>query len=107
MLARVDASVRLKATRVIEAVVSADQVDEYTPRPPGWSDRKYRAALDARKCSKEAPAYIGIAEKVLSSFKRSEANRPPASPLLHADVRVYVRGDVTVAYQTLDVTENE
>jgi hypothetical protein len=106
MIARVDASIRGKAAKVIEGVMSAGELDDVDTKPEGWTDRRYRVARDARSCGKEAPVYIAIAEKVFASFKRAEATKPPASPVLNADVRVYVRNDhITVNYQTIDVTD--
>jgi hypothetical protein len=106
LIARVDNRIRTRASRILADTFLAADVDEFSPRPEGWTDRQYRTAMDARKCAKEAPVYLQTAAKILDSFKRSEATRPPANPEIHADVRVYVRQDVTVNYRTVELTDD-
>jgi hypothetical protein len=105
---KVDTKIRDRASKVVADMYLAREVDEFTPRPAGWTDAEYRTAMDARKCGKEAPVYLSLATKTLDSFKRVEAVRPMVAPELHADVKVYVRGDLNIqsTYKVVDVTED-
>lgn len=105
MIGRVDERIRARASRVLANTLRADQVDEFTPRPAGWTDREYRAAMDARKSAKEAPVYIATASKLFDSFKRAEASRPIVAPELHADVKIYVNNSNTYNYRRVDVKD--
>lgn len=107
MIRRVDARIRDRASRVLANSLLADSIDDGSPIPPGWTERMYRTALDARKCEKEAPMYLKLAQKTLDSFKRVESIRPTVAPQLHADVKVYVRGDLSIAntYKVVDVAD--
>jgi hypothetical protein len=105
MIRRVDERIRDRASRVLANAYLADSINDGDPMPEGWTPRMYRTALDARKCGKEAPVYLSMAAKTLDSFKRTEAVRPTAPPQLHADVKVYVRGDLNIGanYKVVDV----
>jgi hypothetical protein len=108
MIRRVDERIRDRASRVLANAYLADSINDGDPMPEGWTPRMYRTALDARKCGKEAPVYLSMAAKTLDSFKRTEAVRPTAPPQLHADVKVYVRGDLNIGanYKVVDVVED-
>lgn len=105
LIARVDDKVRTRATKVMADAMLAAQVDE--PGSERWSARQRRTAADARLCGKEAPVYLSMAAKVLDSYKRAETNRAPVSPELHADIKVYVRQELTVNYRTMDLEDKE
>lgn len=105
LIARVDDKVRTRATKVMADAMLAAQVDE--PGSERWSARQRRTAADARLCGKEAPVYLSMAAKVLDSYKRAETNKAPVSPELHADIKVYVRQELTVNYRTMDLEDKE
>jgi hypothetical protein len=105
MIARIDEKIRMRASLNVADQMLAAQVDELSPKPPGWSDRQYRTAMDARKCGKEAPVYLTTAAKLFDSFKRVEATRPMVAPELHADVKIYVNNQNTYNYRKVDLKD--
>lgn len=105
MISRVDERIRKRASDVVANACLADRVlDEDTTK---WTARQRRTAMDARLNNREAPVYLGMAAKLLDSYKRAEATRPPVSPELHADIKVYVRQELTVTYRTMELEDKE
>lgn len=69
------------------AVIEEAGVEIRPARPEGWSDRRYRMALDLRRPKKHQPGYVDFALRVFESYRGSAA--PAAAPLA-ADIKVYM-----------------
>lgn len=106
LIARVDDRIRKRASDILACAYMADRTDE----PEVWAKmtpRQRKVAVDANKNNREAPVYLAMAAKTLDSYKRAESNRPPVSPELHADIKVYVRQELTVNYRTMDLEDRD
>lgn len=84
--------------------MGAPEVDENGQFPASWSPRRRQTASDARNGKRDAPIYIELAAKMLDSYNRKEASRPPPSPTLNADVRVYIDAP-TYNYRTIVIKD--
>jgi len=93
LIAKADEKIRRKATSIVVAALSAPELAELDLEahraagtlPPGWTKKKLRIASDATNSMKSAPAYLGMAQRVVESYKKAEADRP-AAPTINAEV---------------------
>jgi hypothetical protein len=92
-LARVDDRIRRRATSIVDSALRAPELAELpeeqrkvdAPPPKGWTAKSRRIALDANNSMKSAPAYLAMAQRVVESYKKAEADRPQA-PTINAEV---------------------
>jgi hypothetical protein len=96
-LARVDDRIRRRATSIVDSALRAPDLAGLPeaalkgnlvpgePAPPGWTKKQLRVALDATNSMKSAPAYLAMAQRVVESYKKAEADRPQA-PTINAEV---------------------
>jgi hypothetical protein len=97
LIAKADEKIRRKATDIVVAALSAPELAEIPPEAvaaalqagtstvPGWTKKKLRIALDASNSMKSAPAYLAMAQRVVESYKKAEADKP-AAPTINAEV---------------------
>ncbi len=109
-IARIDSQIRKDASRVVLHSLAGSEIDDDSQRPAGWSDKKWRAARDARMNRREGPAYIDHASKIYESFLRADAlskREGRVAPALNAQISFYVRGDIknTYNYPVIDVKD--
>lgn len=95
LIARVDNRIRKRATAILDGALRAPELAEmgeipknpdgsWNP-PPGWTKKQLRIASDAMRPMKAAPAYLGMAARVVESYRKSEAEKPQA-PTINAEV---------------------
>lgn len=111
-IARIDNQIRKDASRVVLHSLAAADIPDSGERPEGWSDRKWRAARDARMNRREGPSYIDHASKIYESFLRADAlakREGRVTPSLNAQISFYVRGDInnTYNYPVIPAPEGE
>lgn len=109
-IGRIDGKIRRDASRVLLHTLAAADIPADGKKPEGWSERKWRVALDARMSRREGPAYLDHAAKVYESFLRNEAlakREGRLTPSLNAQISFYVRGDInnTYNYPVIEVPE--
>ena len=93
---RIDRKVHKAASKILSAALRAPdlaeiplaQLEVYSaggPPPEGWTKRDLKIARDADSPMKAAPAYLGMAQRTVESYKKSQADRPEA-PTINAEV---------------------
>jgi hypothetical protein len=108
-LARVDEKIRRRATSIVDSALRApelvelpDEPFDHKNPPKGWTAKQWRIAHDATNSMKSAPAYLAMAQRVVESYKKAEADRP-AEPRLHAEiVQVTVNNNYSYPVRVLD-----
>lgn len=106
LIARVDDRIRTRAATILANAFLADRMDD-PEAVAKMTSRQLKTASDASRNGKEAPVYLAMAAKLMDSFKRAEAHQVPVSPELHADIKVYVRQELTVNYRTMDLEDKD
>lgn len=89
LIAQRDARIRKKATDIVLSALRAPETAELPENalnspPPGWTKRALRIALDATNSMKAAPAYLGMAQRILESYRKAEAETSKPAPVLNA-----------------------
>lgn len=91
-LARVDDRIRRRATSIVDSALRAPELADLPEgaitgpeAPKGWTKKQLRIAADATNSMKSAPAYLAMAQRVVESYKKAEADRP-AAPTINAEV---------------------
>jgi hypothetical protein len=101
-IAQMHAKVRKKSSKIVYYAMAGADIDDDSPKPEKWTERKYRVAKDARKPLKERPIYIQIALENHKAYVAGDAHKE-AQPQLNANVvNVYVDRRV---YETKEVKE--
>lgn len=78
---KADDRIRRRAERIVAAALRAPELPEDGSAPAGWSKRDVRVARDATSTLKTAPAYLGMAQRVLESYRKLDAAKEPSPPL--------------------------
>lgn len=86
----VEERIKRKSYNVVHDAMCAADIDDDSPKPEGWSDRRYRVAKDARKGAKERPYYLEMATKIREGFARLDAMRAEPGDLNANVINVYV-----------------
>lgn len=89
LIAQRDARIRKKATDIVLSALRAPETAELPENalqapPQGWTKRQLRIALDATNSMKAAPAYLGMAQRILESYRKAEAETSKPAPVLNA-----------------------
>lgn len=89
LIAQRDARIRKKATDIVLSALRAPETAELPEGaleapPPGWTKRALRIALDATNSMKAAPAYLGMAQRILESYRKAESDENKPAPVLNA-----------------------
>lgn len=90
LIAKCDEKIRRKATDIVLAALRAPETSELPEDalqnpPQGWTKRSLRVALDATNSMKAAPAYLGIAQRIVESFRKAEADKQ-SQPVINAEL---------------------
>lgn len=106
LISRVDERIRKRASDILASAYMADRAED--PEALAlMTPRQRKVVADANKNNRDAPVYLAMAAKAFDSFMRTEMNKVPVSPELHADIKVYVRNELTVNYRTMELEERE
>lgn len=107
--AQKDDRIRRKATDIVLSALRAPDLADLPPDahanpPKGWTKKALRIAADATNSMKAAPAYLGMAQRIVESYKKAENDRPQA-PQLNAEI-VQVQVNNTYNYPVRVVEED-
>jgi hypothetical protein len=83
LLQRIDDRIRRRATGIVSAALRAPEVGEAIPGRDGWTKRSIKVAADACESGKNAPVYLSMAQRIVESYKKTDA---PVAPVLNAQL---------------------
>jgi len=109
LIAKADDRIRRRATSIVDSALRAPDLADLPEgaasgreAPKGWTKRALRIAADATNSMKSAPAYLAMAQRVVESYKKAEADKPTA-PTLNAEiVQVTVNNQYNYPVRVLD-----
>ena len=115
LIAKADSKIRRKATDIVLSALMAPELAEHDPDAvknaiagtapllPGWTRKRMRIASDAQNSMKSAPAYLAMAQRVVESYKKAEAE--VHEPRLNAEI-VQVQVNNTYNYPSRVIDED-